>query len=100
MASIDSTVYLDSGPASSPPAVGGEGTPAGLSPAQSRMWAAVVSRAGAVEAAEWALDHAMTSCDEQIVAALSSALPPEVVAKAAGMPASAIDEIVAAHVSA
>jgi hypothetical protein len=61
------------------------------------MRAAVVCRAGALEAAEWALDHAKASCDEQIVAALSSGLPSEVVAKAAGMPASAIGEIVAAH---
>jgi len=97
MASIDSTVYLDSGPAFSPPTAGGDGAPAGLSPAQSRMRAAVVSRAGAVEAAEWALDHAKVSCDEQIAAALSSGLPPEVVAKAAGMSASAIDEVLAAH---
>jgi hypothetical protein len=99
IASVDSTVYLDLGSTSSAAAAARPGSPepAGLSPAQAHMLAAVSCRAGEVEAAEWALDQARASCHEQIVAALSSGLAPELVAEAGGICASALDEIVAAQ---
>jgi hypothetical protein len=60
---------------------------------QERFLAAVVTRVGEVEAAEWALDQAKAACDVQIVAALSSGVPAERVAVAAGTCASALTEL-------
>jgi hypothetical protein len=60
---------------------------------QERLLAAVVTRVGEVEAAEWALDQAKAACDVQIVAALSSGVPAERVAVAAGICASALTEL-------
>jgi hypothetical protein len=56
------------------------------------LLAAVVTRVGEVEAAEWALDQAKASCKVQIGAALSSGVPAERVALAAGVCASALAE--------
>ncbi|NKX49436.1 hypothetical protein HER39_02335 [Arthrobacter deserti] len=95
IASIDSTVYLDTGTASAP--ASGLGAPAGLSQGQTHMLAAVACRAGEGEAAEWALDQANASCEGQIVAALSAGLSYEMVAEAAGLCTSAIAEVVAAQ---
>jgi hypothetical protein len=55
-----------------------------------RLLAAVVTRVGEVEAAEWALDQAKAACAAQIRAALSSGVPAEQVAEAAGTGASAL----------
>ncbi|HET6269318.1 MAG TPA: hypothetical protein VFE00_04490 [Arthrobacter sp.] len=60
---------------------------------QERLLTAVVTRVGEVEAAEWALDQAKAACDVQIVAALSSGVPAERVAVAAGICASALTEL-------
>ncbi len=54
------------------------------------LLAAVVTRVGEVEAAEWALDQAKAACDVQITAALSAGVPAEKVAAAAGELASAL----------
>jgi len=97
IANVDSSVYLDLGIAAAREAAAGTGAPPGLPPAQIHMLAAVACRAGEVEAAEWALDQAQSACHEQIVAALSSGLPPELVAKAAGVCASTIAEIIEAQ---
>jgi hypothetical protein len=63
-----------------------------LSAADERLLAAVVTRVGEVESAEWALDQAKAACNTQIVAALSSGVPVERVALAAGVCASALAE--------
>jgi hypothetical protein len=60
---------------------------------QERLLAAVVTRVGEVEAAEWALDQAKAACNEQMTAALSSGVPAERVAVAAGVCASALPEL-------
>ncbi|UUL75479.1 hypothetical protein NG819_14890 [Pseudarthrobacter sp. Fe7] len=46
--------------------------------------AAVTIRVGEVEAAEWALDQAKTSCDVEIAAALAAGVPAEKILMAAG----------------
>lgn len=57
-----------------------------------RLLAAVVTRVGEVEAAEWALDQAKAACQVQLAAALSSGVPAERIAEAAGICASALVE--------
>jgi hypothetical protein len=61
------------------------------------MLAAVVSRSGEAEAAEWALDQAKAVAGEQIIAALSAGLSAEQVAEAAGVCEYDVEEIVAAQ---
>jgi hypothetical protein len=48
------------------------------------LLAAVTTRVGEVEAAEWALDQAKAACDLEIAAALAAGVPAEKVAAAAG----------------
>jgi len=67
-----------------------ENPEADLALVHERLLAAVVTRVGEVEAAEWALDQAKAACDAQIRAALSSGVPAEQVAEAAGTRASAL----------
>lgn len=55
-----------------------------------RLLAAVVTRAGEVEAAEWALDQAKAACQVQLAAALSAGVPADRIAEAAGICASAL----------
>lgn len=59
-----------------------------------RLLAAVVTRVGEVEAAEWALDQARAACEAQVAAALSSGVPASEVAGAAGVCASALSELI------
>lgn len=59
-----------------------------------RLLAAVVTRVGEVEAAEWALDQARAACQAQVTAALSAGVPADEVAEAAGICSSALAEIV------
>ncbi|WP_336716445.1 hypothetical protein [Arthrobacter sp. USHLN218] len=63
---------------------------ASLSPEQKKALAAVTVRAGAVEAAEWALDQAKAACDEEIGAAVAAGIPLEIVSAAAGVCAAAV----------
>ena len=49
-----------------------------------QLLAAVLTRVGEVEAAEWALDQAKAACEAQIRAALESGVPADKVAEAAG----------------
>lgn len=58
------------------------------------LLAAVTTRVGEVEAAEWALDQAKAACDVQIAAALAAGVPTEKVAAVAGELASAPTEFV------
>jgi hypothetical protein len=58
---------------------------ADLSALHEELLAAVVTRVGEVEAAEWALDQAKAACDTQIAAALSAGVSAEKVAEAAGI---------------
>jgi hypothetical protein len=89
IAQVDSTVYTDPGPASAPATK----ETADVAAVRERLLlAAVVTRVGEVEAAEWALDQAKASCKVQIAAALSSGVPAERVALAAGVYASALAE--------
>ncbi|MET3163753.1 MULTISPECIES: hypothetical protein [unclassified Arthrobacter] len=48
------------------------------------LLAAVTTRVGEVEAAEWALDQAKAACDVQIAAALAAGVPAEKVVEVAG----------------
>lgn len=48
------------------------------------LLAAVTTRVGEVEAAEWALDQAKAACDLEIAAALAAGVPAEKVMAAAG----------------
>jgi hypothetical protein len=57
--------------------------------AHEQLLAAVVTRVGELEAAEWALDQAKAACDAQIKAALASGVPVDKVAEAAGSAAPA-----------
>ncbi|MFE4227871.1 hypothetical protein ACFRJ8_08300 [Arthrobacter sp. NPDC056886] len=85
IAQVDSTVYVES-ELQSP---GSERAAADLSALREALLAAVVTRVGEVEAAEWALDQAKAACDVQIVAALSAGVPAEKIVEAAGELASA-----------
>ncbi|NKX49435.1 hypothetical protein HER39_02330 [Arthrobacter deserti] len=91
IAQVDSTVYLEPGLAA---AVAMKQSSRGLAD-QEQLLAAVVARAGEVEAAEWALDQAKAACDAQIAAALSSGLPADKVAAAAGVCASVLTQLTA-----
>ncbi|WP_164207003.1 hypothetical protein [[Micrococcus luteus] ATCC 49442] len=57
---------------------------ADLSALHETLLAAVTTRIGEVEAAEWALDQAKAACDTEIAAALAAGVPAEKVAAAAG----------------
>lgn len=92
IAQVDSTVYEESGPVPAPEngAAAGNSATAELSAVHEQLLAAVVTRVGEVEAAEWALDQAKSACEVQIGAALSAGVPIEDVAEAAGVCASAL----------
>lgn len=87
IAQVDSTVYVE---AALQPVLDTGAATAGLSIAHEQLLAAVVTRVGEVEAAEWALDQAKAARDIQIGAALASGVPTEMVAEAAGISASAL----------
>ena len=57
---------------------------AGLVALQETQLAALITRVGEVEAAEWALDQARAACDLQIAAALAAGVPAEMVVEVAG----------------
>lgn len=59
-----------------------------------RLLAAVLTRVGEVEAAEWALDQAKAACQVQLATALSAGVPAVRIAEAAGICASALAELV------
>ncbi|XAS63748.1 hypothetical protein VUN84_15860 [Micrococcaceae bacterium Sec5.8] len=59
---------------------------------QETLLAAVVTRVGEVEAAEWALDQAKAACEVQIAAALAAGVPADQIADAAGVQAPAVDD--------
>ena len=86
IAQVDSTVFA----APEPAATGSTRAAAELSALREALLAAVVTRVGEVEAAEWALDQAKAACDVQIIAALSAGVPAEKVVAAAGELASAL----------
>jgi hypothetical protein len=86
IAQVDS--YAESGLASAP----AKKSSADVLALHDRLLAAVVTRVGEVEAAEWALDQAKAACQVQIAAALSSGVPAERVAGAAGICVSALAE--------
>lgn len=86
IAQVDSTVYVEPGVTSAP----AESTAADMLTMREQLLAAVVTRVGEVEAAEWALDQARAARDVQIGAALSAGVPAETVAAAAGVSASAL----------
>jgi hypothetical protein len=62
----------------------GESTSTDVSMVHEQLLAAVITRVGEVEAAEWSLDQAKAACDAQIRAALASGVPADKVAEAAG----------------
>lgn len=59
-----------------------------------RLLAAVLTRVGEVEAAEWALDQAKAACQVQLAAALSAGIPAQEIAGAAGICASALATLI------
>lgn len=87
---VDSTVYGEPG-LSTP---GAKRAAAELLALQEALLAAVVTRVGEVEAAEWALDQAKAACDVQIAAALAAGVPAEAVAAVAGDQAPDLTEFV------
>ncbi|MCU1533128.1 MAG: hypothetical protein JWO49_2699 [Arthrobacter sp.] len=86
IAQVASTVYGEAEPASAP----AQTATAVLPAVHEQLLAAVVTRVGEVEAAEWALDQAKAARDVQLAAALSSGVPTDRVAAAAGVPESAL----------
>jgi len=75
-------------------ALGSQRPAADLSAIQETLLAAVVTRVGEVEAAEWALDQAKTACVVQIAAALAAGVPAEKLEAAAGELATTPNEFV------
>lgn len=90
IAQVNSTAYGDLSQA--PPA--SHGAVADQSALQEALLAAVITRVGEVEAAEWALDQAKAACEVQIAAALAAGVQPEIVAAAAGEQAAALTDVV------
>jgi hypothetical protein len=90
IAQVDPTVYVEPELASALSIRTAADVPADEGAADENLLAAVIARAGEVEAAEWALDQAKAASEEQIAAALSSGLPVEKVAAAAGVCASVL----------
>jgi hypothetical protein len=90
VAALDAGVSLKSAPELLRAPDGGTGATANLSSEQKKALAAVTVRAGAVEAAEWALDQAKAVCDEEIRAAITAGVPTEIVSAAAGVCAAAV----------
>jgi hypothetical protein len=88
IAQVNSTVYVEAEHAPAP----AKREAGDLFAMHEQLLAAVVTRVGEVEAAEWALDQAKAACNEQMAAALSSGVPAEKVAVAAGVCASALAE--------
>ena len=86
IAQVDSTVFVAPELAST----GAKRAAADVLALREALLAAVVTRVGEVEAAEWALDQAKAACDVQIIAALSAGVPAEQVVAAAGELASAL----------
>lgn len=68
---------------------------ADMSALQETLLAAVVTRVGEVEAAEWALDQAKAACEVQIAAALAAGVPADQIADAAGVQAPVVNDVVA-----
>lgn len=87
IAQVDSTVYGVREPGSPSPKAAAD-----LVALQEMLLAAVITRVGEVEAAEWALDQAKTACDVQVAAALAAGVPAEKVAAVAGEQASALTQ--------
>ncbi|MDF9752503.1 hypothetical protein [Arthrobacter sp. ES3-54] len=90
IAQVDWTLYGEREPV--PP--GSKRTAADLLVLQETLLAAVITRVGEVEAAEWALDQAKTACDVHVAAALAAGVPAEKLVAAAGELASAPTELV------
>lgn len=85
VAALEADVSLESAPEVLPlPDVETDAV-ASLSSEQKKALAAVTVRAGAVEAAEWALDQAKAACTEEIRAAVAAGIPLEIVSAAAGV---------------
>lgn len=64
---------------------------------QETLLAALITRVGEVEAAEWALDQAKVACDVQIAAALAAGVPAEKIREATGDDASDLTDDVQAR---
>jgi hypothetical protein len=94
IAQVDPTVYVEPGLASVLAVTAVPDAPAKPASVHEQFLAAVVARAGEVEAAEWALDQARAACSEQVAAALSYGVPADKVAAAAGVCASALAELI------
>lgn len=88
IAQVNSIAYGDPGQA--PPASPGPATD--QLALQEALLAAVITRVGEVESAEWALDQAKSACEVQIAAALAGGVPAEIVASAAGEQAAALTD--------
>ena len=86
IAQVDSAIFVE--PEVTVPAAGRQAVD--LLALREALLAAVVTRVGEVEAAEWALDQAKAACDTQIAAALSAGVAAEKVAEAAGIHVSAL----------
>ncbi|QNE15943.1 hypothetical protein [Pseudarthrobacter sp. NBSH8] len=80
IAQVDWTLYGEHGLASP----GSKKAAADLLALHNGLLAAVTTRVGEVEAAEWALDQAKAACDVQIAAALAAGVPAEKVVEVAG----------------
>ena len=78
IAQVDWTLDREHDPAPSTRAA------AGLLALQESLLAALITRVGEVEAAEWALDQAKAACDLQIAAVLAAGVPTEKVVEVAG----------------
>jgi hypothetical protein len=80
IAQVDWTLHEE--PELAPP--GSNKAAADLSALHEMLLAAVTTRVGEVEAAEWALDQAKAACETEIAAALAAGVPAEKIVAAAG----------------
>lgn len=90
IAQVESTLHMEPGPASAP----GKRAAAEMPVVPEQLLAAVLTSAGEVETAEWALDQAKAARDVQLAAALSAGVPAETVAAAAGVSAAALAKFI------
>jgi predicted metal-dependent phosphotriesterase family hydrolase len=87
IAQVDPSVLEEPAAAGTGPAADGA---LGQSVLHEHLLAAVVTRAGELEAVAWELDQAKAACDAQVAAAVSAGVPAERVAAAAGTTVSAL----------
>lgn len=92
IAQVSATVYAEPEPTTNP----AMNEPADLPALHEQLLAAVVTLAGELEAATWALDQTKAAYDLRIAAALSAGIPAKTVAEAAGVTEAALARFITA----